>query len=80
MPASVARWQHGSRNVSRLLFSEKSHKIANNSPPPEAREKNKHRFGTLGIFDIFGCTLDKILKNQILLSKINFIFLVTTKL
>ncbi len=33
----------------------KNHKIANNSTTNEAWEKNKHRFGILGILQNFKC-------------------------
>jgi hypothetical protein len=43
----------GRKYVLQLLYSEKSHKIDNNSATTEAREKNAHIYGSLIILEKF---------------------------
>jgi hypothetical protein len=59
----------------------KNLKIYANSTTTEAREKNKHRFGILGILEIFWCMLNLIKKNnQILFNKTSQQFILIIKL
>jgi hypothetical protein len=49
----------------RNFYLAKINKIVNNSQQPQELEKNKNRFGTLGILDIFDVCLTKFKKQTI---------------
>jgi hypothetical protein len=49
LPMSAARWQHVFCDFNLM----KNHKNANNPATSEARDKNKRRFGILGILKKF---------------------------
>jgi hypothetical protein len=49
LPVSATRWQHGVQIFFATFIYSNGHKIGKNSTTPEARGKNKHRFGILNI-------------------------------
>jgi hypothetical protein len=50
----VAAWV---QDIFAMFISCENHKIAKNSTTTKFREKNKHQFGLLGIFEFFRCAL-----------------------
>ncbi len=69
----------GSRYVLQLLYKEYTKKLVINQQPLEPVTL-KHRFGILRILENFNACLISFTNNQVLVYKIGWQFLVTTKL